>query len=290
MWRTYQSNGQQFTVPIVTGNAALWPRTTVIVANSEALDDMRSEDRDVIMRAATEAAQWSLEHADDNVADELAEVCGQGGMRIATASPAQLAALRDAAEPVYAALRAEPERAALLTRVEELVAEVGDPEPVEVPEGCAYQPGDEDRLAVPVLPATLFGPGRSGDLPAGSYRYTITAEEIQDGLDMDPEFTAANAGVWTWTLGDGRWSYELKPSAQESVEGHGGTTCEGYYDVHGSQVDFTTVTVPEGGGDCASKTWKADWQETADGLEMDVTTDSDDLDFLFGAKTWERID
>ena len=39
-----------------------------------------------------------------------------------------------------------------------------------------------------------------------------------------------------------------------------------------------------------SDTWKADWRDVKDGLAMDVTTDGDDLDFLFGAKTWERID
>lgn len=42
-------------------------------------------------------------------------------------------------------------------------------------------------------------------------------------------------------------------------------------------------------GDCASRTWKATWRETGDGLAMDVTTDGPELDFLFGAKPWERI-
>ena len=95
----------------------------------------------------------------------MAEACADGA-RIATASPDQLAALAKATRPVYDALRADPEQAALLARIERLVRGVGGPGPIHVPEGCAYQPGDEDHLAVqPVLPAPLDGPGRPGELP-----------------------------------------------------------------------------------------------------------------------------
>ena len=288
MWHTYLGTGQSRFMPFVTANAVLWPRTTVLVANTDALDDLSSEDRDVVTHAASEAAHWSLEHADDDVADEMARAC-EGGVRIATASHEQIAGMVKATRPVYAVMRAEPEQAALLTRIERLVRGVGQPEPIDVPEGCAYQPGDEDHLAVRALPAPLPGPGQPGDLPAGSYRYTLTEQEITDGVDVSPETAVANAGVWTWTLDDGRWFYELKPTSQEIPEGFSGNTCEGYYDVHGDQVDFTTVTV-YASGECASKTWKADWRETENGLAMDVTTDADDLDFLFGAKPWDRID
>ena len=139
-----------------------------------------------------------------------------------------------------------------------------------------------------VLPAVLDGPGRTGALPQGTYRYELGHGEILDGGDFSEELATANAGVWTWTLRDGRWDYEIKLIAQELPAGYAGTTCEGYYDVVGDEVRFTTVTV-YATGDCASETWKATWRETADGLAMDVTTDGDDLDFLFGSKPWERI-
>ena len=288
MWATYVSNGQQRIMPFVTSNAVLWPRTTVLVANPDALAELNERDRDVIAEAAARAASWSLEHADDQVATEMSAACATGA-RIATVSTDQLAALREAAEPAYTALRAEPEQAARLGRIEQLVSGTGGDHPVDVPDDCAYRPGDEDRRAVRVLPARLTGPGRPGALPAGTYRYTISADEIQGALDVPDDFTVANAGVWTWTLGDGRWFYELKPYSQETPEGYSGNTCEGYYDVHGAQVDFTTLTVYAGAGDCASETWKADWRETPDGLVMDVTTDADDLDFLFGSEPWRLI-
>lgn len=286
-WPTYLSNDQQGIMPFVTANAVLWPRTTVIVANTDALDQLPSEDRDVITRAAIDAARWSVEHVDDQVADEITQAC-KDGARIATATPRQLADLAQAVQPAYAAMRGEPEQAALLTRIEGLVRDAGRAEPVDVPEGCGYQPGDENRHAVRVLPAPLTGPGRPGKMPAGTYRYTLTEQQIREGVDMGAEFADANAGVWTWTLGDGRWSYELKPSAQTVPEGFAGNTCEGYYDVDGNRAEFTTVTV-YASGECASKTWKADWRETEKGLLMRVTTDAADLDFLFGAEEWERI-
>lgn len=140
------------------------------------------------------------------------------------------------------------------------------------------------------LPEPLNGPGDPGLLPAGTYRYSLSRKEIRDGIVTwaPPRFAVANAGAWTWTLGGGRWSYELDLHAKETPVGFAGNTCEGYYDVHGSEVDFTTVTEYQV-GDCASKTWKATWRQVDDGLLMDVTTDGRDLDFLFGAKTWERV-
>ena len=52
---------------------------------------------------------------------------------------------------------------------------------------------------------------------------------------MQDDFAVANAGVWTWTLADGRWRYEVQPTVQEAPEGFAGNTCEGYYDVHGTR-------------------------------------------------------
>jgi TRAP-type transport system periplasmic protein len=288
MWRTYVGANQRSIMPFVTPNAVLWPRTTVIVANSQALDDLTSQERDVIIQAATEAARWSAEHADDDVEVAKAEACREGAL-IALASTSQLAALVRASRPAYAAIRADKEQASLLDEIEALVRGANDTETVAVPDACAYQPGDEERLAVRVLPEPLTGPGRLGQLPAGTYRYTLTEGEISSAIDLGPDFAEANAGVWTWTLGKGKWSYLLRPSAQEVPEGFAGNTCEGYYDVHGSQVDFTTVTV-YASGDCASKTWKATWRYTGNGLQMNVTTDAHDLDYLFGAKRWERIE
>lgn len=289
MWQTYVANAQQRSFPFVTANAALWPRTTLLVANGRALDDLTDEDREALTAAATEAAQWSLEHADDGVADGIARAC-EDGARIATASADQVAALRRATRPVYDALRTVPEQASILARVEELVDGAGRPEAVEVPEGCAYRSGDEDRVGVWVPPEPLARPGEAGRLPEGTYRYNLTRNEIRSAVDgADLGYVSANAGIWTWTLDDGRWSYVLEPASQMAAENYGGFTCDGYYDVDGDLVELTTLTVPTA-GECAPPTWEADWRSVGDDLVMDVTADGEDLEFLFGGKTWERID
>ena len=287
-WRTYVTNGQHRFVPFITANAVLWPRSTVVVANPAVLQELSNEDRDAVTEAATRGADWSIEHAGDRVADEMATACTDGA-RVATASPDQLAELRRIVEPVYTAMRAEPEQAELLAAVEEAVRDVSGDEPLDVPEGCAYEPGDASSVAVPVLPAVLSAPGRAGQLPAGTYRYSLSPEELGDSGIFSTSGIQANAGVWTWTMGEGRWSYELKPSSGETPPGYSGNTCEGYYDVHGDKVDFTTITV-YAEGECASRTWKATWGRTEQGLSMDVTTDGEDLDFLFGAAEWQLLD
>jgi TRAP-type C4-dicarboxylate transport system substrate-binding protein len=288
-WPPYLSNSYQGSMPFVTTNAALWPRTTVLFANPDKFAELSGDDRSAIEQAAAQAAAWSVEHADDRVPREMSMACSQGA-RIATASARQLLALREAVEPVYVALRSDPEQAALLARVEQLVQDAGTPDPVAVPEGCAYQPGDKGP-ETRALPEPLDGPGRPGSLPAGSYRYVLTEDEINAAIPPDGQYdiAGANAGVWTWTLENGHWLQEVQLAAQEMPEGFSEGPCEGYYDVHGDQVDFTTVTEVVH-GQCAPPTWKAIWQETEDGLAMDVTSDGEDVDFLFGAKTWERID
>jgi TRAP-type C4-dicarboxylate transport system substrate-binding protein len=285
-WPTYLANRQVEFMPFASPDAVLWPRSTVLVANADLWSGLPEEDQGVLSEAAAEAAAWSLEHADDRVSAEVGRAC-RAGARIVATSHEQLQTLRAAAAPAYDALRSDPDQAATLRAIESLVSESG-PETVEVPDGCAYRRGDEDRVAVSVLPAVLDGPGRTGALPQGTYRYELGHGEILDGGDFSEELATANAGVWTWTLRDGRWDYEIKLIAQELPAGYAGTTCEGYYDAVGDEVRFTTVTV-YATGDCASETWKATWRETADGLAMDVTTDGDDLDFLFGSKPWERI-
>ena len=287
MWWTYARAGQQRIVPFVTPNAVLWPRTTVLVGNTAALEGLDSADRQALTKAAAEASRWSLDHAADDVAGEMAFAC-RAGARIATASAEQLAALRRAVEPAYQALRSTPEQAEILARIEQLVDTAPAAKPVAVPTGCAYTKGDETRPAGGVLPEPLTGPGRTGDLPSGTYRYSLTEKQIRDGVDMSDDSVRANAGVWTWTLGDGRWSYLLKPNSQDVPEGFSGNSCEGYYDVHGDQIDFTTVTVYPG-GECAPPTWKAQWRAAGRDLVLDVTTDGDDLDFLFGSEPWQRI-
>ncbi len=92
-----------------------------------------------------------------------------------------------------------------------------------------------------------------------------------------------NAGVFTWTLGDGRWSYVQLPANR----GVPNTTCEGYYDVTGSDVVLSVATVAKIGA-CAPLRWTATWSSTPDTLTWSDVSISDFAP-VFAGKPWGKI-
>jgi TRAP-type C4-dicarboxylate transport system substrate-binding protein len=280
MWWTYQANHQYEYVPFVTHNVVLWPRTVVLFAHTGALQDLGDEARGWITDAAAYAVAWSAEHADDAVAGHIDTAC-EGATRIATATEDQLAQLRAAAEPVYEALREDGSLATILSRIERIVDDLPEDEPPDVPDGCAYVPGDEDRVLQPTEP--VDGPGASGLLPEGVYRYAVSVEELQDAgySRADAE---NNAGVFTWTLVGGKWTYEQEPEVPDAVAF---TTCAGTYDVRDDSATFATGTVVTG-GDCAPPSWIARF--TVDGDSLSWTgVSAPGFELVFAPEPWERI-
>jgi hypothetical protein len=282
MWWTYRTTGQYVVARFVTANAVLWPRTVVVFGNTRRLAELDPVARGWIRAAATNATAWSVEHAGDRQAGQIADVCRLGA-RIALATPQELAILRSATEPVYVGLRSDPALSRTLTRIEALAQGAGTPPSQALPRGCAYHPGDEK---VEGTPSTLTGPGRAGSLPQGTYRFTLTYEELRAHEVTDPD-ARANAGVWTWTVAAGRWHLDVKPSRTDIPPGYGGNTCDGWYDVEGDVVHLTTVTrYPS--GECAPATWAARWTPTPQGITISLLTDPD-LSYIFGGKPWQRI-
>jgi TRAP-type transport system periplasmic protein len=286
MWWTYASNAQQLTFPFVTENAALWARTTVIVANTDRFGELDAADQDVLRRAAAEATAWSVEHASDRVSEERQTACAIGA-RIVTATPGQLADLRMMVEPAYEAIRADPEQARTLAAIERTVATVKAEPRLDLP-GCAYRPGDEERVRSVQNPQPIDAPGQAGKLPAGTYRYAVTEEEVMTYGLTNEEGARANAGVWTWTIGNGSWRYEIEFSSSNVPKGYGGNTCEGFYDVRGKNAEFTRETVHPP-GECAPPTWRGVWETSEKGLRWRMSADEPDIVFLFGGKEWVRI-
>jgi TRAP-type C4-dicarboxylate transport system substrate-binding protein len=283
MWSPYQRNSLYVSMPFVTVNAVLWPRTVTIFANTERLRALGGAARGWVEEAAADAAAWSAAHARDLESGQIEDVCRRGA-RIATATGEQVAALRSAAGPVYARLRADPSLAPTLARVEALVASAKPDPPPEVPTTCRYQPGEESPPAP--RPVTLTGPGRAGGLPPGTYRYTLTYDELR-AHGVNDRNARANAAVFTWTLRSGHWHSDAKLLRTDIPSGYGGNTCNGWYDVQGRTVSFTTVT-RYASGECAPATWAARWSAVKDGLTVTLLTDRD-LAYMYGGKTWRRI-
>jgi TRAP-type C4-dicarboxylate transport system substrate-binding protein len=283
-WGTYDAQAQYGAFPYVTANAALWPRTEVIFANATRWDRLDATARGWLRQAGAEAATWSSAHAQDAEAAQIRRVCGFGA-RLATATPTQLVALRAAASQVYSSLATDADLGRTLARLEALAETIDVSAGAPIPPGCAYRPGEEKRASPPAR--TLDGPGRPGALPQGVYRYVWTHDELI-GIGLSEHDAQINAAVVTWTVNRGQWSSAAK-LADSRLKGRPGayTSCQGWYDVDGDSVAFTTTT-HYSDGDCAPATWTARWSVRGRILTWSAVNIPDFVD-IFTAKPWVRI-
>ena len=281
MWWTYDVNSYYAAAPFATANAGLWPRTLALFANTKTLDGLSEEERSWVEQASEDAAAWSVEHAADAEREPMAHAC-QSGARIVTATPEQLSALRQAAEPVYTSMRKDPEQRPILEKVEALATSAPADPPVSLPEGCAYQPGDEKAIPAPVQ--ALRGPGDPGGLPQGVYRLEHTPAELTEHGETE-EGVRNNAGVITWTLRDGRWSNHPDPTYPNRFST---VDCAGFYHVSRDVATFTTTTVVDG-GTCAPPSWTARWSIDGDTLRWSAVS-VDDYAYVWAGEGWTKID
>src|SRR5512132_4644781 len=98
----YEHGGPVQPAPYVTANVTLWPQMDVLVANPGRLARLTEQQRGWLQQAAQDAAGGVAALADRD-AQSLKNAC-RSGARFATASPADLAALRGAFASVYASL------------------------------------------------------------------------------------------------------------------------------------------------------------------------------------------
>jgi TRAP-type C4-dicarboxylate transport system substrate-binding protein len=112
---------------------ALWPATAVLVANPDFLAGLSATQTDDL-RSAIDDARPS---AGDLIAIEASminELC-KAGKQFVVSSDDELAAMRNALQPVYDAIAADPSAGTLLGEIDSLKQAV-TPEPRSVPDGC----------------------------------------------------------------------------------------------------------------------------------------------------------
>src|SRR5262249_54985455 len=141
----------------------------------------------ILTRAVTGdvAAETGVVRGDERI--DTAILCRRGRLRFLDASPAGLAALRAAVQPVYAQLDRDPQTRRYIRQIEALRR--------AIPAGPAPSCGHPARLA-----------GTAGPLD-GVYQYTDTAAELRatSGTlagDVVPE----NYGAWTLVLDRGHFA------------------------------------------------------------------------------------
>jgi TRAP-type C4-dicarboxylate transport system substrate-binding protein len=167
--------------PYVTANVNLWPQTDVLFANPGRLAALTGQQRGWLRQAAQDVAGRSASLADRDT--QLLRNACQSGARFATASQADLAALRTAFAPVYASLEQDPQTKAFIQRIQALKQSTPAGAPLAIPAGCTGK--------APEQPA-----GNTGTAPAdlnGTYRYVLTKEDARknggENLDEFPSVT-----------------------------------------------------------------------------------------------------
>jgi hypothetical protein len=106
---------------VLTGNIVLYPRMHVLFTTDAALGQLDRAQREALVKAADEAVRHAVETLP--TAEDASEFCaGQG--KVVNASASELAAMRQAAEPVYAELEADPDTKANIRAIRAIAQQV----------------------------------------------------------------------------------------------------------------------------------------------------------------------
>ena len=184
-----------------TANVTLYPKVNSLVVDEEAWSELTDEQRDTLR----EAALWTLGRILETTvaASEAARAHCERGGRVVLADEADVAAMREAVQPVYAELEHDADTKALIGSIQALKD--------ELPAAATTTACD------PPVSATDEPAG--GDDPSvlnGVWRMDVTYEE---GIDagLPPDVAANEVGLQTIRMEDGRcdhWCWRARDGEQ----------------------------------------------------------------------------
>jgi TRAP-type transport system periplasmic protein len=120
----------------VTANVALWPQFDVLFANPARLASLTPQQRGWLQQAADGAARASVPLVAGQDGPYTGQACAMGA-RFATATPADLAALRQSLSVVYQNLETDPQTSAFLRQIQALKKTTRPGPAPAIPAGCA---------------------------------------------------------------------------------------------------------------------------------------------------------
>jgi TRAP-type C4-dicarboxylate transport system substrate-binding protein len=120
----------------VTANVALWPLFDVLFANPARLASLAPQQRAWLQQAADGAARTSVRLTAGQDSPYIRQACALGA-RFATATPADLAALRRSLSVVYQNLETDPQTSAFLRQIQALKRTTPPGPAPAIPAGCA---------------------------------------------------------------------------------------------------------------------------------------------------------
>jgi TRAP-type C4-dicarboxylate transport system substrate-binding protein len=105
---TVTQNGWDQGVHGLTANVAFWPKPQTILMNRKAFAALTPQQRRILAQAGREALAPELARIARDQRLGISILCGDAGFRLATATPADAAALRKAVQPVYERIERNP--------------------------------------------------------------------------------------------------------------------------------------------------------------------------------------
>ena len=173
---------------ILTGNVVFEPRPSVIFMNQRAFGSLTPGERGVLLRAAAKARSTGVYQGNDLAS--VADLCRRG-IKIVSASAADLAGLRAAIQPVYRTLDANPTTKTFIEEIAAMRKAAGDsPSTVTCPAAAA-------KSGIISAAATLQGTWHV------SYTQSELAAAGADPNELGPP--VGNFGHFTLKLSQGRW-------------------------------------------------------------------------------------
>lgn len=121
----------------VTGNVNLWPFPSVLSINNTAWSGLTSQQQAWITSAASKVPDDSISIVSSTVKPTLVDKLCATGLKIGTATQADLAAMRNQVNPIYTQYASTGVTANFVKQIEKIRAGVTPPAPTPLPAGCA---------------------------------------------------------------------------------------------------------------------------------------------------------
>lgn len=209
-----------FDVPgaTLTGNVVFEPRPFVLFMNQHASGSLTASQRDVLYRAAAQARAAAIYQGNDVAS--VADLCRRG-TKVVSVSPADLAGVRAAVQPVYRMLEANSATRVFIDEIIAIRQAVG---------------GAPDAVTCPA--ASAGGVSAAASDLQGTWQVTYTESDLI-AAGADPSELGPGLGNWghfTLTFGQGHWWMHL-------LGGDPAVTPKNLYDygtyvVTGQQITF----------------------------------------------------
>lgn len=259
------------------GNITLFPKVNTLVVNASTFYDLTDDQQATLRAAAAATLDWTLTNRSDDVTRACA-FCDAGGT-VTTAGDAEVAALEQAAQPVYVELEQDATTALLIERIREMKRQLPAP---DSPPPCAPPPA----TATTATQAVAADPSDDAEFPQGVYRMEITAESMER-LGVSESDARDQGGVWTLTFQDGQVTVADIRASDDRHQTGTGTYC----------VAEDRVTVDMGGDDSAcgdDVLFSAAWTVQDGELRFAEIRDGEGVstvffDTLWGSRPWEKI-